>query len=165
MTESMTRSGNCVCDHVQLEQTKPPAAVRVSRKGADRFRSGHPWIFRSDVTDAGQAAAGDTVQVLDPRGQLLGRAHYSASSQIALRMLVRSASAIDIGAPIDIGKRIAAAQAFREQIVTDSTAYRVVHAEADFLPALIIDRYGDCFCRPDARSGDGSRHAGNCGGS
>jgi 23S rRNA (cytosine1962-C5)-methyltransferase len=48
-------------------------------------------------------------------------------------------------APVDIAARIAAAQAFRETIVTDSTAYRLVHAEADFLPALIIDRYGDTF--------------------
>jgi 23S rRNA (cytosine1962-C5)-methyltransferase len=133
-----------VCDHVDLEQPLSSSAsassgVRVSRKGADRFRAGHPWIFRSDVTDTAEAAAGDTVQVLDPRGQFIGQAHYSASSQIALRLLARSAG------PIDFAAKIAAAQAFREQVVTDSTAYRVVHAEADFLPALIIDRYGDCF--------------------
>jgi 23S rRNA (cytosine1962-C5)-methyltransferase len=47
--------------------------------------------------------------------------------------------------PVDIGARIAAAQRFRELVVKDSTAYRLVHAEADFLPALIIDRYGDAF--------------------
>ncbi len=54
-------------------------------------------------------------------------------------MLTKSASQFNIGA------RIAAAQFFREKIVTDSTAYRLIHAEADFLPALIIDRYGDSF--------------------
>jgi 23S rRNA (cytosine1962-C5)-methyltransferase len=54
-------------------------------------------------------------------------------------MLSRSAGTIDIAA------RIAAAQAFREAVVTDSTAYRMVHAEADFLPALIVDRYGESF--------------------
>ena len=47
--------------------------------------------------------------------------------------------------PLDIETRIAVAQQFREEVVTDSTAYRLVHAEADFLPALIIDRYGDAF--------------------
>jgi 23S rRNA (cytosine1962-C5)-methyltransferase len=124
---------------VGLEPAIPQPEVRVSRKGADRFRSGHPWIFRSDVTDTGQAVPGATVRVLDPRGQFLGQAHYSACSQIALRMLSRSAG------PIDIAARIAAAQQFREKMVTDSTAYRLVHAEADFLPALIVDRYGDCF--------------------
>ena len=113
--------------------------VRVSRKGVDRFRLGHPWIFRSDVTDTGQATPGATVRVLDGRGQFLGQAHYSAASQIALRMLGKSAG------PIDIAARIAAAQQFRELVVTDSTAYRLVHAEADFLPGLIIDRYGDSF--------------------
>jgi 23S rRNA (cytosine1962-C5)-methyltransferase len=104
-----------------------------------RLRSGHPWIFRSDVTDASLAEPGDTVHVLDSRGQFLGQAHYSAASQIALRMLGRSPE------PVDIAARISAAQRFREQVVTDSDAYRLVHAEADFLPALIVDRYGDCF--------------------
>lgn len=122
-----------VCDHVGLEQ------VRVSRKGADRFRAGHPWIFRSDITDTAQAQPGDTVQVLDARGQPIGQAHYSAASQIALRMLSRSQGLVEIAG------RIAAAQRFRETIVRDSTAYRLVHAEADFLPALIIDRYADAF--------------------
>jgi 23S rRNA (cytosine1962-C5)-methyltransferase len=91
------------------------------------------------VSSTGEAERGATVRVVDPRGNLLGQAHYSSSSQIALRMLGRSAE------PVDIGARIAAAQAFRERIVTDSDAYRLVHAEADFLPALIIDRYADCF--------------------
>jgi 23S rRNA (cytosine1962-C5)-methyltransferase len=54
-------------------------------------------------------------------------------------MLTRSAD------PVDIEARIAIAQQFREEVVTNSTAYRLVHAEADFLPALIIDRYGDAF--------------------
>lgn len=79
------------------------------------------------------------MRVLDARRQFIGQAHYSAASQIALRMLGRSAE------PFNIAERIAAAQRFREQVVTDSSAYRLVHAEADFLPALIIDRYSDTF--------------------
>jgi 23S rRNA (cytosine1962-C5)-methyltransferase len=113
--------------------------IRVSRKGADRVRSGHPWIFRSDVVDASAAQAGDAVRVVDERGKALGPAHYSAASQIALRMLGRGGEAIDLAG------RIAAAQRFRESVVTDSNAYRLVYAEADFLPGLIIDRYGDSF--------------------
>jgi 23S rRNA (cytosine1962-C5)-methyltransferase len=113
--------------------------VRVSRKGADRFRDGHPWIFRSDVLDSPEAGPGDTVRVLDVQSQFIGQAHYSAASQIALRMLSRSAD------PVNLSERIANAQKFREQMVTDSTAYRLIHAEADFLPGLIVDRYGDCF--------------------
>lgn len=113
--------------------------MRISRKGADRLQSGHPWIFRSDVTNTEQATAGSTVRVLDHRGQFLGQAHYSSSSQIALRMMTRSMN------PIDIDARIAVAQQFREEVVTDSDAYRVVHGEADFLPGLIVERYGDSF--------------------
>ena len=113
--------------------------MRVSRKGADRFRDGHPWIFRSDVLDSSEAGPGDTVRVLDAQKHFIGQAHYSAASQIALRMLSRSAD------PVNLSERIANAQKFREQMVTDSTAYRLIHAEADFLPGLIVDRYGDCF--------------------
>jgi 23S rRNA (cytosine1962-C5)-methyltransferase len=116
-----------------------PKDVRVSKKGADRHRSGHPWIFRSDVTDAADAAAGDLVRVLDHRGQPLGQAHYSTASQIAVRFVAGPTETFDISA------RIEEAQHFREQVVTDSDAYRLVHAEADRLPALIIDRYGDAF--------------------
>jgi 23S rRNA (cytosine1962-C5)-methyltransferase len=135
MTTSLSTT---ICEDGGLGQSHQ-ADVRVSRKGADRYRSGHPWIFRSDVTDTGKAAPGSTVRVLDSRGQLLGQAHYSAASQIALRMLSRSAE------PIDIAARIADAQRFRERVVTDSTAYRIIHAEADFLPGLIVDRYADTF--------------------
>ena len=113
--------------------------VRVSRKGAARFDDGHPWIFRSDVTAIAKASPGDVVRVIDHRGKMLGLAHYSAASQIVLRRLTRA------GEIFDIAERIAAAQLFREQVVTDSTAYRLVYAEADFLPGLIIDRYHDCF--------------------
>jgi len=116
-----------------------PKEVRVSKKGAERYRSGHPWIFRSDVTDIADASPGDLVRVLDPRGQALGQAHYSAASQITLRFVAAPAE------PFDIAARIADAQHFREQVVTDSDAYRLVHAEADRLPALIIDRYADAF--------------------
>jgi 23S rRNA (cytosine1962-C5)-methyltransferase len=113
--------------------------VSVSKKGADRYRSGHPWIFRSDVVNTGDAQPGDLVRVTDPRGRMLGQAHYSAASQITLRFVA------DASEPFDIAARIAAAQRFREQVVTDSNAYRLVHAEGDRLPALIIDRYADTF--------------------
>lgn len=103
------------------------------------MHTGHPWVFRSDVSDTGEAAPGAVVRVVDARGEFLGQAHYSSASQIALRMLSRPSR------DFNIAERIAEAQRFREKIVTDSTAYRLVHAEADGLPALIIDRYGDSF--------------------
>lgn len=122
-----------------MADTTPLPDVTVTRKGADRYRSGHPWIFRSDVSDTGQAQSGDTVRVVDNRGRAIGAAHYSSSSQIALRMLGSQPERLDMEA------RIAAAERYRADVVSDTTAYRLVHAEGDFLPALIIDRYGDAF--------------------
>jgi 23S rRNA (cytosine1962-C5)-methyltransferase len=116
--------------------------VRVNRKAAGRVASGHPWIFGSDVLDRGQAAAGDAVLVIDSKGASLGTAHYSDSSQICLRMLADRVETIDRTFFL---RRISVAQAHRERVVRDSNAYRLVHAEADQLPGLIIDRYGDCF--------------------
>lgn len=116
------------------------ATVAISRRGEDRIRSGHPWIYKSDVGDV-RASGGDVVQVLS-RGRPVGRALFSDRSEIALRMLTRSA------APIGDEfwrARLADAIRFRESLDIDATAYRVVHGEADLLPSLVIDRYADCL--------------------
>ncbi len=118
----------------------PP--VRVSRKGADRLLSGHPWIFSSDVLDRGRARSGDAVSVADPRGRILGTAHYSSASQISLRLLSREVEPIDRAF---FRRRIEAAAAYRARVVENTNSFRLVHAEGDLLPGLIIDRYADCF--------------------
>lgn len=117
---------------------RPPSAV-LSRKGAERVRSGHPWIYKSDVADL-HADRGDVVEVRDSRGALLGRALSSSASQITLRMLTRDAT------PVDRAfwrRRLAAAIAVRERLALDATAVRLVHGEADLLPSLVVDRYAD----------------------
>ena len=114
--------------------------VRVNRKAADRVASGHPWIFTSDITDRGGAKPGQPVKVADPRGRPLGTAHYSSASQIALRMLSRQVE--EIGRDFYL-RRLRAAEEHRRAIVRHSDACRVAHGEADLLPALIVDRYGD----------------------
>ena len=115
--------------------------VRVSRKAAGRVESGHPWIFSSDVTDRGAARPGEAVKVGDPRGRWLGTAHYSSTSQIALRMLSRQVE--PIGHEFFLN-RLRAAETYRRLVVgEDSNAYRVVHGEADLLPGLVVDRYAD----------------------
>ena len=113
--------------------------VRVNRKAADRAASGHPWIFSSDVVDRGDAAPGDVVRVVDPKGKLIGVAHYSSTSQITLRLLSEKAETIDKSF---FRSRIAAALAHRERVVQNSDAYRLVFSEGDRLPGLIVDRYG-----------------------
>jgi 23S rRNA (cytosine1962-C5)-methyltransferase len=114
-------------------------AVTISARGEQRLAMGHPWIYRGDVVDV-RAEPGDIVIVRGGRGRHLGQALYSSESQIALRVLARD------GAPVDGGiirRRIEAAIAFRQSLEIDGTACRLVHAEADLLPSLIVDRYDD----------------------
>jgi 23S rRNA (cytosine1962-C5)-methyltransferase len=113
--------------------------VTITPRGEDRLRSGHPWIYRSDVKSA-SAAGGDRVAVRSTRGQTLGSAFYSDRSQIALRILTRGEAPADDAL---IRKRIEAAIAFRQTLAIEATAYRVVHGEADLLPSIVVDRYGD----------------------
>jgi 23S rRNA (cytosine1962-C5)-methyltransferase len=117
-------------------------AVRVNRKAAERLEDGHLWVFASDVVDRGEAQPGDFVKVVDPKGRALGTAHYSSTSQIVLRLLSRRVEPID---EEFIFKRCEAALRFREQVVRDSNAYRLIHAEGDLLPGLVVDRYADCL--------------------
>ena len=113
--------------------------VVISSRGEERLQSGHPWIYRADVANV-RAEAGDVVQIRSPRGRTLGSALYSDRSQIALRLL----SYGDVpGDAALIRQRLEAAIAFRQSLAIDASAYRLVHGEADLLPSLIVDRYGD----------------------
>ena len=80
------------------------------------------------------------VRVVDQRGRSLGTAHYSSTSQISLRLLSSQVESIDENF---LFGRMQAALRFRERIVSGSNAYRLIHAEGDLLPGLIVDRYGD----------------------
>ncbi|HEY0873217.1 MAG TPA: class I SAM-dependent rRNA methyltransferase [Vicinamibacterales bacterium] len=113
--------------------------VVVNRRGEDRIFSGHPWVYRSDIAQA-DAAAGDIVTVSGPRGRILGDALFSDRSEITIRMLTRG----DVRADDDLfRRRLEQAIRFRESLKIDATAWRVVHGEADLLPSLVVDRYGD----------------------
>ena len=94
----------------------------------------------SDLENRGTAQPGDFVSVADSRGRIFGAAHYSSTSQISLRMLSRDNQTSEMAL---FRTRLEAAAAFRERVVRDTNSYRLVHAEADQLPGLIIDRYGD----------------------
>ena len=111
----------------------------LSPRGEERVRLGHPWIYKSDVHDV-SAAPGDVVQVRGPRQRVLGYAFFSDRSQITLRMLVRGEATIDAAF---WRARLDAALAFRRLLAPDATAFRLVHAEADLLPSLIVDQYGE----------------------
>jgi 23S rRNA (cytosine1962-C5)-methyltransferase len=112
----------------------------VSRRGVDRIRAGHPWIYRSDVVDV-DAEAGDVVSVASERGRPLGWAFFSSTSLITLRMLTTDAS--DVDADTLVTKHLDAAADYRESLNIDASAWRVVNGEADRLPATVVDRYGE----------------------
>ena len=115
------------------------STVTVSSRGEQRVRSGHPWIYRADVADV-RAEGGEIVQVLGPRQRTIGYALFSDRSQISIRMLTLGEVVADL--PL-LRARIERAIAFRDALGLDASAYRLVHGEADLLPSLIVDRYGD----------------------
>jgi 23S rRNA (cytosine1962-C5)-methyltransferase len=111
-------------------------AIKVTARGAERWKQGHPWIYRSDVAEEPDKKPG-VVPVTDRKGKFLGKALYSPSSEIRLRLLTRADE------PIDATwwtKRIGDAAERRAGIT--ASAWRAVHGEGDGLPSLIIDKYG-----------------------
>jgi 23S rRNA (cytosine1962-C5)-methyltransferase len=113
--------------------------VHISARGEERLRRGHPWIYRSDVTSS-DARPGDVVTVIGARERRLGDALFSDRSQITLRMMTRGDHAADEAL---WRGRLEAALRFRQDLAIDAAAYRLVHGEADLLPSLVVDRYGD----------------------
>jgi 23S rRNA (cytosine1962-C5)-methyltransferase len=114
--------------------------VKISPRGSARLKDGHVWVYRSDIVAGGDAPAGSVVTVVDHRGKPLGTALYSSSSQIAIR-LISSAAVADV--PALLRSRIAEAIAYRERVVRDTDAYRIIFSEGDQLPGIIVDRYAD----------------------
>jgi 23S rRNA (cytosine1962-C5)-methyltransferase len=132
-------------------RTSPIPMVVVSQRASARLRAGHPWVYSSDVERAiaapGEAAipAGSLVQVSDVRGQLLGTALYSSSSMIALRLFASTGIAHRSDFLDLLRERLRAAVERRMDVWKRSSrtdACRLVFGEADELPGIIVDRYG-----------------------
>jgi len=115
------------------------STVTISARGEQRIRAGHPWIYRADVVDV-SATSGDIVEVIGPRHRRIGNALFSDRSQISIRMLTVGDAAAD---ELLLRARLERAIRFRQSLNLDATAYRLVHGEADLLPSLVVDRYGD----------------------
>jgi 23S rRNA (cytosine1962-C5)-methyltransferase len=114
--------------------------VTVSRRGAERLTAGHLWIYRADVERPPAAEAGDVVAVVDGRGRFLAKAFWSSRSKIALRIVTRDEVPVDEAFFVD---RIAQAVDLRRRTFGDERFVRIVHGEADLVPGLVVDRYGD----------------------
>jgi 23S rRNA (cytosine1962-C5)-methyltransferase len=113
--------------------------VTISQRGEERIRSGHPWVYRSDIAHV-SASSGETVRVAGPRGKPIGFALYSDRSEIALRVFSRSPEPPTLAT---WRERVASAIGFRSRLDIDATAYRLVHGEADRLPGFVVDKYAN----------------------
>jgi 23S rRNA (cytosine1962-C5)-methyltransferase len=118
--------------------------VVLKRNRARPVLQRHPWIFSGAIERVeGQVADGDVVEVRDAGRNWLARGYINRRSQIAVRLLTWRQDE-----PVDTAfwrRRLAQAIAARQALADDpsTTAYRLVHAESDYLPGLIVDRYGE----------------------
>jgi 23S rRNA (cytosine1962-C5)-methyltransferase len=123
-----------------MSGTDGALVARVNARGAARWTERlHPWIYRSDILATPGDEAG-VVDVVDSGGSAIGSALWSPVSTISLRMLTRVPELID---PAFWLERLRSAKTVRDALALDADAFRLVHAEADGLPSLIVDRYAD----------------------
>src|SRR4051812_5022795 len=114
--------------------------VRVTLQGAQRLRALQPWCYRQDVASAPEGLPrGAVVRVADPQGNPVGQAFWSQKSPLALRLLTRDRVEVD---DAFFRGRLERALA-RRRPLAGREALRLVHGEADLLPGLFADRYGE----------------------
>jgi 23S rRNA (cytosine1962-C5)-methyltransferase len=129
-----------------MEQTSENV-LRVTRRAADRLRSGHLWVYRTDIEGAAAGLApGSLATVIDGRGISLGSALYSDASQIAARMVSRTPGLTRAQYLAELRVRVDAALARRRvlaPVTAGDNAHRLIFSEADVLPGIVADRYND----------------------
>ena len=124
------------------------STLRITRRAADRLRSGHLWVYRTDL-EAQQDTApapGSLVTLTDSRNIPLGTALYSSASQIAARLISRTPELSRAQYLADLRTRIDAALALRRElapVTSTDNAHRLIFSEADDLPGIVADRYND----------------------
>jgi 23S rRNA (cytosine1962-C5)-methyltransferase len=125
----------------------PPlgAGARINRRAADRLRTGHLWVYSSDIEsiDLENETAPALLPVADSRGLLLGTALYSPVSQISLRMVSREAVTEEEWLRLLAARLRSAIRRRRPLLSKETNACRLVFSEADELPGLVVDKYGD----------------------
>jgi 23S rRNA (cytosine1962-C5)-methyltransferase len=114
----------------------------LSAKGLAWFRKGHPWIYRTDLESIRDAAPGGVVALEAKNGKFLAQGFYSAHSKISFRLISRSRETIDAQF---WERRILSAFRYRQAVVQQTNAYRLIYGESDGIPSLVLDRYSDHF--------------------
>lgn len=111
------------------------------RKGThDRLENGHPWVFQTELDYIdGEFQPGDIVDVYTQRRKFMGRGYINPASQIIIRIMTREQEPIDRNF---FKKRIETAWAYRQKFIVEPEYCRLINGEADFLPGLIVDKFG-----------------------
>ena len=116
--------------------------ITLNKNEDRRIKSGHPWVFSNEIREtSGDRSAGITAELYDAAGGFIGIGHYNPHSLIAFRLVSRQREDIDSAAFFE--GRIASALAHRQARYPDLTTFRAVYGESDFLPGLVVDKYGD----------------------
>ncbi len=120
---------------------KPTGRIRLTRGREHALLDGYLWVYAGHIADvAGEPAPGDVVDVCTHSGRLIGRGFFNPHSKIRVRLLTGRDEPLN---DAFWTRRLGRACSFRRRVVSETTAYRLVHGESDFLPGLIVDRYGD----------------------
>ncbi len=118
-------------------------SITLKKNEDRRIITGHQWIFSNEIhTINGNPKKGDVVEILRSDGKKLGIGFYNPHSLIAVRFLSKEVEEINTQF---FEQRIRSALELRKKMFSESTTYRVIHSESDFLPGLIIDRYNNIF--------------------
>lgn len=117
-------------------------AIRLRKNEDRRIKNGHPWVFSNEIDRIeGDREAGAAAELFDAGGALLGCGYYNPHSLIAFRLMSRKREDVDT---VDFyEERIRVALAHRQTLYPGLTTFRVVYGESDYLPGLVVDKYGD----------------------
>lgn len=116
--------------------------ITLKKNEDRRIKSGHPWVFSNEIASlAGAREAGIAAELFDAADGFIGRGYYTPHSLIAFRLLTRRQE--DVDSPEFYERRIAAALAHRRVVYPALQTFRAIYGESDFMPGLVVDKYGD----------------------
>jgi len=126
-----------------MSNTHLQKKIILGKKEDRRILAGHPWVFSNEVREViGEPGIGDIVELFSAGGLSLGIGFYNPHSLIAFRLLSTVVEEID---QTFFHKRLSTSVELRKRLYPQGNAFRLVHGEADYLPGLVIDKFGDYF--------------------
>lgn len=122
-------------------QTQRPIVV-LTKSRKKRIERSHPWVYQSEIERVvGEPEPGSLVDIQNEKGKYLATGYYNANSQITVRVISYQPD-VEMNTAF-FAERFEACLAYRNRFLPGAEAYRFVYGEADFLPGLVVDRFGD----------------------